>query len=316
MDKGIEENFPKRNFIGFILLFLKGMAMGAADIVPGVSGGTVAFISGIYDELVTSLKNGPKSLLVLVKEGPVAFWHQSNMAFFMVLGSGLVTSLILFASLIHTLLDTHPIQIWSLFFGLIIASVIYIWLQVPNKFALTSWLTVLLGALLGFGATLLPAMPLEPSLIMFFFAGAFAICAMILPGISGAFILLLLGMYIPVTAALKGFDLPIIVVFALGCGCGLLAFSQLLSWLFHTYRQTTLLLMTGFLIGSLNKIWPWQISNLSPEGIPIPRNVLPSDYALALGQSASLSSALAGMLFGIVLLLGFEFLGSYLKKTS
>lgn len=233
--------------------------MGAADVVPGVSGGTIAFISGIYEELLNSISSFNLSLLsVLKKEGFNKVWKMVNGPFLLALLLGISISILSFAKLIETLLEKHPIVIWSFFFGLVLASIIYIGKQITNWTKL-GVLFLILGALLAFYITTLNPMILVNSSPWFlFFAGMIAICAMILPGISGSFILVLLGAYKPVLNAINTKDFFNIIVFMAGAVIGLLTFSRVLKWLFSTYKNYTLAVLIGFITGSLNKIWPWK----------------------------------------------------------
>lgn len=241
-----------------IKLFLKGMAMGAADVVPGVSGGTIAFISGIYEELLASIKSvGPETVRVLFRDGVAAAWRQVNGNFLATLLAGIATSVLLLVRPITWLLEHEPVLIWSFFFGLIAASV---WLcgRMVRRWSMAPVLGLVAGTAIAYAIGVLQPGTGSESLLFFFVAGAIAICAMILPGISGSFVLLLLGGYLPVMQAIKGFDLPIIVVFAAGCATGLMAFSRVLTWMFRHYHDLTVASLTGFLLGSLSIVWPWK----------------------------------------------------------
>ncbi len=273
-----------------VKLFLKGMAMGAADVVPGVSGGTIAFISGIYEELLASIKAaGPDTVAVLRKQGVKAAWQQVNGDFLATLLAGIGTSILLLVRPITWAIAHHPVLIWSFFFGLIAASV---WLcgRLVKHWSLAPIIGLLVGTAIAVVIGVLNAGTGSDSLVFVFFSGAIAICAMILPGISGSFILLLMGMYLPVMTALKAFNVPVIVVFALGCLFGLMAFSRLLSWMFSRHHDVTVASLTGFLLGSLTIIWPWKevVSvRMVHEGKPdshlepfIQHNILPGDYSL------------------------------------
>ncbi len=249
----------KRTTKDYIFIALKGMAMGAADVVPGVSGGTIAFISGIYEELLQSISNINIGLLkTLQKEGFGKAWKQLNGNFLLALFSGIFVSILSLAKGISWLLDNHPILLWSFFFGLVLASVIYIAKQV-TKWNIISIVLLLLGTILAYYITTLDPLVSENSSLGFMFlAGAIAICAMILPGISGSFILVLLGAYKPILNAINNRNLLTITAVGLGAIVGLLSFSKILKWLFANYKNYTLVALTGFIIGSLNKIWPWK----------------------------------------------------------
>jgi putative membrane protein len=247
-----------RNLSQYIWISLKGMAMGAADAVPGVSGGTIAFISGIYEELVNTISNINLSLLKTWKtQGLKAFWTQLNGSFLVALLSGILISFITFMRLAKYLIENHSVLIWSFFFGLIIASVIYVAQQIKT-WRLSTLLSIVVGTLVAFYITTLPSLGTNDNAFFLFFAGAIAICAMILPGISGSFILVILGAYKTLSDAVHDFDFKRLALFAGGATLGLLSFSHLLKWLFKHYENTTLALLTGFIIGSLNKIWPWK----------------------------------------------------------
>ena len=248
----------KRKLKDYFIIALKGVAMGAADVVPGVSGGTIAFISGIYEELIASInKVNLKTFKILKKEGLNAMWRAVNGNFLVSLLIGIVVSIISLAKLIRHLLETQPILIWSFFFGLVLASIIYVAKQI-TKWNLLRILMLLLGAFGAFYITTLTPQITEISYPYIFLSGALAICAMILPGISGSYILLLLGMYKPILDAIHEKDIKVLGTLILGTIVGLLSFSRLLKWLFDHYQNITLATLTGFIIGSLNKIWPWK----------------------------------------------------------
>ncbi|RBP30848.1 putative membrane protein [Oceanihabitans sediminis] len=248
----------QRRFIDYLIISLKGMAMGAADAVPGVSGGTIAFISGIYEELITTISNVNLSTLKVLKtEGIAAFWKKVNGNFILALLTGIIISFASFMKLAKYLIEEHPILIWSFFFGLIIASIYFVAKQI-TKWNTGSIAALITGAALAYYITSLPSMASNDSPYFLFFAGAIAICAMILPGISGSFILVILGAYKTLSNAIDSLDIKKIIIFALGAVIGLLSFSRVLKWLFKNYHNTTLAVLTGFIFGSLNKIWPWK----------------------------------------------------------
>lgn len=244
-----------------ISLFLKGIAMGAADVVPGVSGGTIAFITGIYEELLQSIKGVNLGLLrTLRKEGLAAAWKQANGHFLVTLFAGIGLSIVTLSKVITGLLESHAHLLWAFFFGLVVASV---WL-VGRQVEAWNWKPItglIVGTCVAFWITTLPPFSPNGELWYLFVCGAIAICAMILPGISGSFILLLLGAYATFMNALSEGDW--IKVGALGAGAivGLLLFSRVLTWAFDRARNLILAVLTGFLIGSLNKLWPWKVVN-------------------------------------------------------
>ena len=265
---------PQRKFIHYFIISLKGMAMGAADVVPGVSGGTIAFISGIYEELLSSISAVNFATLKQLKtEGIKSAWKTINGNFLIALIIGIFTSILSLAKLISWLLEHKPILVWSFFFGLVLASILYIGKQI------TKWNSIaIVGLLVGAGlayyiTTLQPLISKNSSPLFLFLAGALAICAMILPGISGAFILVLLGAYKPVLEAIHNKDFKLIAILAFGAVVGLLSFSRVLKWLFNNYKNYTLVVLTGFILGSLNKIWPWKETltwRVNSHGIKVP----------------------------------------------
>lgn len=271
-----KEQMKQRKFIQYIIISLKGMAMGAADVVPGVSGGTIAFISGIYEELLTSISSvNFKTLKLLKTDGIKAAWKAVNGNFLLALLIGIFISIVSLAKLISWLLENKPIMVWAFFFGLVLASILYIGKQITKWNGLTIF-SLLLGASIAFYITTLQPLVSENSSPLFIFlAGSIAICAMILPGISGAFILVLLGAYKPVLDAIHNKDFKLITILLVGAVVGLLSFSKILKWLFNNYRNYTLAVLTGFILGSLNKIWPWKETltwRINSHGIKVPFN--------------------------------------------
>ncbi len=248
-----------RSLKEYIVIGLKGMAMGAADVVPGVSGGTIAFISGIYEELLASISNVNFELLKTLKsDGIKAAWKQVNGSFLLVLFIGIFISIISLAKTIKWLLENEPILLWSFFFGLVLASIIYIGKQI-SKWNTKAIIILIIGAFVAYYITTLnPLVTENSSLLFMFLAGSIAICAMILPGISGAFIMVLLGAYKPILSALNDRDYKTVATVFLGAIVGLLVFSKILKWMFTNYKNYTLAILTGFIVGSLNKIWPWK----------------------------------------------------------
>ncbi|MBT8320129.1 MAG: DUF368 domain-containing protein [Eudoraea sp.] len=247
-----------RNLFQYFILALKGMAMGAADVVPGVSGGTIAFISGIYEELISSLSNiGPGLFRTLGREGIKASWKALNGNFLLAVFIGIAISIISLARLISWLLVNQPVLLWSFFFGLVLASVFFVAKGI-KRWNIAVIIMFAAGAVLAYFITGLPPSENSGSLPYLFLSGALAVCAMILPGISGAFILVLLGSYKTVLDAVHERDLIIIATVGAGAVFGLLSFAKLLKWMFGHYKNVTLALLTGFILGSLNKIWPWK----------------------------------------------------------
>src|SRR5210317_2483101 len=242
----------------YSFLFLKGMAMGAADVVPGVSGGTIAFITNIYETLIHALSQFDVRAVQLLLKGQFRdLWSHINGTFLTVLFAGIFTSVLSLAALLSHTLETHPIHLWSFFFGLVFASIFIVGKQVSRW----QWFTVLsfiVGAIIAFWITTLPASAGSNSYAYLILCGALAICAMILPGISGSFILLLLGAYATVLEAIADRELGIIAAVGIGAVAGLISFTKALKWIFEHYYGIAVALLSGFLLGSLNKLWPWK----------------------------------------------------------
>ena len=293
----------------YFVIGLKGMAMGAADVVPGVSGGTIAFISGIYEELLIAISNVNLSLLKTLKtSGVKAAWKQLNGSFLAALFLGIFVSIVSLAKVIKHLLESQPILLWSFFFGLVLASIIYIAKQITD-WNFKSFLILIIGAVIAyFITTLNPLISGNSSSLFVFLAGAIAICAMILPGISGSFILVLLGAYKPVLEAVNNRDFKTILVFMAGAVVGLLTFSKVLKWLFKNHKNLTLAVLTGFIIGSLNKIWPWKETltwRINSRGLEVPFNQQ-SISPFSFDEDPQLIMAIAFAVLGFVLILGME----------
>lgn len=263
---------------------LRGLAMGAADVVPGVSGGTIAFITGIYEELLATLSGIRPSLLYVWKDdGLKAAWNKANLNFLIALILGIGISVFSLAHLLDWLLINEPVLLWSFFFGLVLASVFFVGRQV-SKWTAGAVISLMIGATVAWFITSLPPMKNEATNLFIFLCGMVAICAMILPGISGSFILLILGAYEMIIKAVKEFDVTKILIFGAGCVVGILSFSHLLNWMFKKHKNITIALLTGFLLGSLQKLWPWQIKlqllhvKSTGDEVHLMGNVLPQDF--------------------------------------
>ena len=297
----------------YFLLYAKGIAMGAADVVPGVSGGTIAFISGIYDELLRSIASVPEALMQLVRGRIKAAWQTANATFLLVLLAGILTSILSLARLITYLLAHHPVPVWSFFFGLILVSVYLVGRDI-GRWNWSRCLSFLLGLAFAYWITVAAPIQWGSDPLTLFFAGAIAICAMILPGISGSFILLLLGLYATVLGAVKSLDLAVLAVFAAGCLVGLLSFARLLSWMLSHWRDLTLAFLTGLMLGSLNKVWPWKETiswRVDSKGEQVPllqHNLLPGQFAEVSGQDSQLLLAIFLAFAGIFVVLALEWL--------
>jgi putative membrane protein len=289
---------PQRNFIQYLTVTAKGLAMGIADVIPGVSGGTIAFISGIYEELIETIHNIDLGFFkIWKKEGFLKAWKHYNLGFLLALFSGIFISIISLAKLITWLLETYPIMVWSFFFGLVIASIVYVGKQITN-WRLAVMVALLIASVFSYLITIADPVGSPESTWFLFFAGFVAIIAMILPGISGAFILLLLGAYTTVIGIVTQLGEGIttlnsslflgalgkLLIFGIGAIIGLKVFSKALNWMFKHHKNLILAVLTGFMIGALNKIWPWKEvlqfrMNHAGQQIPfIERSILPQNY--------------------------------------
>lgn len=249
----------ERKLKDYAVLMLKGMGMGAADVVPGVSGGTIAFIVGIYDELINSIKSINLESLKLFFSGKwAAFWKKINGNFLFFLLAGIGISVFSLAKLITWLLVDQPILVWSFFFGLVLASTWFVSKDIKEWKSWKTWVAFVIGAVVAFYITVATPAETPSNLLFIFLCGAIAICAMILPGISGSFILVLLGKYFFIMDAVKTLDVVAIAVFGAGACIGITSFSRILSYALAHFRNITLAVLTGFMLGSLNKVWPWK----------------------------------------------------------
>jgi len=273
----------RRTLVGYLSILLRGFAMGSADVVPGVSGGTIAFITGIYEELLESIRmvgRPPFIRAVLglrIKEALALI----NFPFLVALLAGIVIAVVTLAPGIEWLLTNQPILLWSFFFGLVIASVLMVSRKIKRWTPLL-WLTLIIGTVGAYSIVGLVPTQTPNSWWFLMLSGALAICAMILPGISGSFILLLLSKYEFFVSAVNQRDIISLALAGIGAVVGLVSFAQVLSWLFKRYHDLTVALLTGFMIGSLRKVWPWKevlesMTDRHGELIPIvERNILPS----------------------------------------
>ena len=321
----------RKLFPDYLIITLKGLAMGAADVVPGVSGGTIAFISGIYQELIDSINNVNVSVLkTLKKDGLKAAWKQVNGSFLLALLTGIGISILTFSKVITHLLETQPILVWSFFFGLIIASITLIWKEITS-WKLVDTLFLLIGITVSYYITIARPVSSPDSYWYLFLSGFIAIIAMILPGISGAFILLLMGSYETVIGTINTFreglttaNSEILVsallklgVFALGCIIGLKSFSKVLHWMFEHHKNTTLTLLVGFMVGSLNKVWPWKQvleTRINSHGEVVPyidKSILPQNF----DGDPKIVMAIVLAILGFVLIFGMEKMASKLGKN-
>ncbi len=306
-----EYGVTKRSVKDYAVVMLKGIGMGAADVVPGVSGGTIAFIVGIYDELIDSIKSiNIHSLKLLFTGKFIAFWKAINANFLLSLIVGIAISIFSLAKLITYLLDNEPVLVWAFFFGLVLASTWFVSKDIKEW----NWKTILgfiAGAAIAYYITIATPAETSTNLLFIFFCGAIAICAMILPGISGSFILLLLGKYYYIMEAINKLDFVVLGVFAVGALLGITSFSRVLSYALKHFRNITLSVLTGFMLGSLNKVWPWKevvetYVNSHGEVKPlVENNILPSELVV---------EGFALMVVGFVLVYVLEKLSA--KKVS
>ena len=306
----------------YLLLILKGIGMGAADVVPGVSGGTIAFITNIYEELINSLKSvDADAFKLLTKFQFKDFWKHINGNFLLAVLSGVFISILSLAKLLHYLLDAHPIQIWSFFFGLVLISALWILNKIQKWNVLIAFMTIL-GCVIAYYITSATPATTPDNLFFVFISGAVAICAMILPGISGSFLLLIMGKYQFILGALKDLDITVILVFLGGCVVGLLSFVRLVAWFLNNHHDKTISILAGFMIGSLYKIWPWKETlsfrtNSSGEKVPfIQNNILPTEYLQKTGNEPDILSAIVFFAIGILIVVFLEKLAKYLQESK
>ncbi len=294
--------------------------MGAADVVPGVSGGTIAFITGIYEELINSIKSINLTAIKLLLSFKLAeFWKAINGTFLISVFIGIGISVFSLAKGLEYLLHHYPILVWSFFFGLIVASAIYVARSI-KRWKADTIIGGLAGIVIAYMITVITPAEANTSYWFIFLSGAIAICAMILPGISGSFILVLLGMYKFILSAVGDVNIAVILTFLVGAAVGIIAFSNVLSWLLKKYHNTTIAVLAGFMVGSLNKVWPWKevtqtIIDRHGELKPIAeRNILPGTYEQITGHEAWLLGAILLAIAGFALIFVVEGIGKKLKK--
>lgn len=304
----------------YLLLVLKGMGMGAADVVPGVSGGTIAFITGIYEELINSIKSINLKAVKLFFTGQFAeFWKAINGTFLLSVVAGIGISIFSLAKGLEYLLTHYPILVWSFFFGLIVASAIYV-ARAIKTWDVGTIISGLIGIAVAFAITVISPAEANTAYWFVFVSGMIAICAMILPGISGSFILVLLGMYKFILGAVGDMNIAVLLTFMAGAAIGIISFSNVLSWLLKKYHNLTIAMLAGFMVGSLNKVWPWKevtetIIDRHGELKPIAeRNILPGTYEQLTGHEAWMLGAIALAVVGFVLIFVVEGIGNKLKK--
>lgn len=280
-------------------------------MIPGVSGGTIALITGIYEELIDSIKSvDATALRLLLKFELRELWQRINGTFLVTVFAGILISIFSLAKLITYLLENEPIILWSFFFGLILVSAFYV---MPRERKVAAYVFLTLGIIAAYSITTLSPANTPEAYWFIFISGAIAICAMILPGISGSFILLLLGKYEYILDSVKSFDILTILVFGLGCVVGLISFSKFIHWLLQHYKVSTLAMLAGFMLGSLNKIWPWKLDDSgriwSTESNSDFINISPSTFTSLTGAPNQLYLAITFCLLGIAIVVVLEWIG-------
>ena len=296
--------------------------MGTADIVPGVSGGSIALVTKIYEELLDSIKSIDLDALRLLGSFRIKkFWKHINGSFLLTLLLGILTAIFSLSKLITFLMTTHPIPLWSFFCGLILISALII-LRDIKRWNILVILVIPIGAYLAYEITEIPPVKTPDALWFTFIAGAIAICAMILPGVSGSFLLLIMGQYEQILTAVNERNLLTIAVFGLGCIIGLLSFSRVISWLLKHYHAITISFLSGFMLGSINKIWPWKrilSYRMSSSGVQQPfitENMWPHHYLAETGQESEFLIAILAFLVGVILVVGIERIAAYKQQPE
>ncbi len=300
-------------FTKHFLVVLKGIAMGAADVVPGVSGGTIAFLTGIYQTLIESIKSVNFTAIKLFFTGKFSeFWKHINGAFLLPLAIGIGTSIIVLARLMTYLMEHHPIALWSFFFGLILASAVLIFKEI-EKWKVSYVISIIIGCTLGVSICLLSPSQTTEELWFIFVCGMVAICAMILPGISGSFILLLMGKYEYILGALNDLKISVILTFMAGAAIGISSFSHFLSWLLSKFYSLTICFLAGIMLGSLTKVWPWQrevVTNIAmkaEDASRVTRPTLPNEQ---------IGTAILFTIIGLTIVLGIEYISKRNKAVT
>lgn len=329
-----------RKLKDYIMVGVKGACMGAADVIPGVSGGTIAFIMGIYDEFVGSLASVNAEAVRLLFSGKIkAFWKHINGNFLLSLILGIGVSVVALAGLMQMLLSDFPIPTWAFFFGLIVASSMFI-IRGISGWKLKEVIFLVFGVVLGVVVCTLSPTKTPDALWFIFLSGAIAICAMILPGISGSFILLILGKYQYVMECISelvsgvniGSNLVIIGVFLIGAVVGILGFSKFLHWLLARWHKETLIVLAGFIIGSLVKVWPWSnteaivcsqfpavaaLAESAEEGSMIAQKALDAAVSAQASQiDPQIGLAILFAIIGFSLVTGIEIAGKRLSRKE
>ena len=299
----------------YLQWIIKGLAMGAADVVPGVSGGTLAFILGVYERLLAAISScNLLALKLLSRLQLAAFWRHIDGTFLLCLFGGVLVSIFSLAGVLTYMLEYRPIPLWALFCALILTALPPLLRSV--RWSLWRLLLCAVGIAFALIIGMLTPRQLEPQSWMFFVAGAIAICAMILPGISGSFLLLVMGQYERILDAVSERDFLIIALFGSGCVVGLLSFSRLISWLLKHYHAVTIGVLSGFMLGSLNKIWPWKEvieTRINSHGETVPfleKSILPQNFQ----GDPQILTAIIMVICGFMLIFGLEKIANRLGK--
>ncbi len=303
-------------------IIIVGLMMGAAEVVPGVSGGTIAFVSGLYTRLINAVRLfTPARLLEIGELGIAGLWRKMDINFLLMLFGAMGVSIILLARGVSYLLENEPVFIWSFFFGLVIASVWVIGRKL-RPVDLELLMAIAMGTAVGLVVSRVVPMEAEISPIVLFGGGCIAVCAWILPGLSGSFILLILGLYQTVINAIKDFEFLTLAYVGMGCVVGIVAFSQILGVLLARFRNVTMAVLTGFMLGSLMKIWPWKHTTsyqIKPDGSQIPvvqEPVWPQDYEYLTGLDADIPIAVIAMLLGAITIISLDYFSSLLEREQ
>ncbi|MCU0390336.1 MAG: DUF368 domain-containing protein [Thermoflexibacter sp.] len=299
----------------YLFIYLKGIAMGAADVVPGVSGGTIAFISGIYQRLLNAIRSiNAKAIQLLFKFDIKGLWAHTDATFLIVLFAGIITSILSLTRVVLYLMENQPILLWSFFLGLVLASAITVGKKISH-WNIGTIASFVIGTGIAYYITVAVPVDTPTELWFIFLSGAIAICAMILPGISGSFILLLMGKYHYIFSLIKEItelkftfhNLSSIFTFILGCLTGILSFSHVLNWMLKKYHDLTIALLTGFMVGSLNKVWPWRqvtqtyIDSKGQEKTLLDKSVLPNVYQEVTGKDSEILFAILLIILGFTI---------------
>ena len=318
----------KSSFIRYIILYVKGLGVGAANSVPGVSGGTIALITGILEELLDSLRSlSPKNFKLLLTGQIKTFWVAINGNFLLFTGLGILTGLVALAKIVLNMLDIYPVATWSFFFGLILISTVSV-LRTISKTTLYTFTAFFMGAIAAYLITFLSVAQTTNELWFIFICGATALCVMVMPGVSASFILLIMGKYQYMLTAVTELKIGILTVFGCGAIIGLLLFSHLMSWLLRKFYDITIALLAGFMFGALNKVWPWKVHiNIDTEETwawnmerftdhslnLIEKNHMPQTFEQLTGVEANLNVGLISAAAAIVIFVAIEAMVGFKK---